>query len=324
MTEPSVDTDRPSPAPYVHPAGICESETVGCGTRVWAFAHVLPGAVIGEDCNVCDHVFIENDVRIGDRTTVKCGVQLWDGVRLGSDVFIGPNASFTNDPLPRSKRYLSEPSRTVIEDGASIGANATILPGLRICKNAIVGAGAVVTSDVPPHALVSGNPARITGYIDPSTGRRLVTDRIEAQSGPGVIDIGVGGAKFHLLPVFEDIRGTLSVSNVPDDVPFTPARCFIVYGVPSQDVRGEHAHRTCAQFLTCSHGACSVVVDDGTRRKELVLDSPERALFVPPLIWLVQYKFTPDAALVVLASEPYRPDEYIRDYDKFRDVVAAL
>jgi UDP-2-acetamido-3-amino-2,3-dideoxy-glucuronate N-acetyltransferase len=329
MTEPSVEGHRLSPGVYVHPAAICESVTVGRGTRVWAFAHILPGAVIGEDCNVCDHVFIENDVRIGDRTTVKCGVQLWDGVVLGADVFIGPNASFTNDPFPRSKRHLSEPVPTVVEDGASIGANATILPGLQICKNAIVGAGAVVTSNVPPHALVSGNPAKITGYVDPSTGRRLVTDRFDvqpgpdAQSGPQVIDIGVGGAKFLLLPVFEDIRGTLSVSNVPEDVPFSPARCFIVYGVPSKDVRGEHAHRTCAQFLFCSHGACSVVVDDGIHRKELVLDAPEKALFVPPLVWLVQYKFTPDASLVVLASDPYRPDEYIRDYDEFRELVTA-
>jgi UDP-2-acetamido-3-amino-2,3-dideoxy-glucuronate N-acetyltransferase len=329
MTEPGVDTKSQTPAPYVHPAGICESGTVGCGTTIWAFAHVLPGAVIGEDCNICDHVFVENDVRIGDRTTVKCGVQLWDGVLVGSDVFIGPNATFTNDPIPRSKRHLSQPVRTLIEDGASIGANATILPGLRIHKNAIVGAGAVVTSDVPPNALVSGNPARITGYIDPSTGRRLVTDRLgtpsgpEAESGHRAIDVGVGGATFHLLPVFEDLRGTLSVSNVPKDVPFSPARCFIVYGVPSKDVRGEHAHRTCTQFLVCSHGACSVVVDDGTRSKELLLDSPERALLVPPLVWVVQYKFTPDASLVVLASEPYRSDEYIRDYDEFREIVAA-
>jgi UDP-2-acetamido-3-amino-2,3-dideoxy-glucuronate N-acetyltransferase len=329
MSEASVRRDHLSTGHYVHPAGICESARVGRGTRVWAFAHILPGADIGQDCNICDHVFIENDVRIGDRTTVKCGVQLWDGVLIGSDVFIGPNASFTNDPIPRSKRHLSEPVRTVIENGASIGANATVLPGLRISKNAIVGAGAVVTSDVPPNALVSGNPARITGYIDPSTGRRLVPDRLaapsglEAESGPRTIDVGVGGAKFHVLPVFEDLRGALSVSNVPEDVPFSPARCFIVHGVPSKDVRGEHAHRTCTQFLVCAHGACSVVVDDGISSKEMRLDSPERALLVPPLVWFVQYKFTSDAALVVLASEPYRSDEYIRDYDEFRGIVDA-
>ncbi len=107
---------------FVHPQGLCESREVGEGTRVWAFAHILPGARIGRDCNICDHVFIENDVVLGDRVTVKCGVQLWDGLRVADDVFIGPNATFTNDPFPRSKRHRA-PLATSIGPGASLGAN---------------------------------------------------------------------------------------------------------------------------------------------------------------------------------------------------------
>lgn len=150
---------------FVHPQGICETSDVGEGTRVWAFTHVLAGARLGSDCNVCDHVFIENDVVVGDRVTIKSGVQLWDGIRVGDDVFIGPNATFTNDPFPRSKAYAHEIPATRVADGASIGANATILPGLVIGPRAMVGAGSVVTRDVPACAIVTGNPARVVGVV---------------------------------------------------------------------------------------------------------------------------------------------------------------
>jgi UDP-3-O-[3-hydroxymyristoyl] glucosamine N-acyltransferase len=119
---------------FVHPQGICESSAIGVRTKIWAFAHVLPGAVIGEDCNVCDHVFIENDVVIGNRVTVKCGVQLWDGLRVEDDVFIGPNATFTNDPFPRSKQRPEQFEITYLRRGCSIGANATILLASRLVK----------------------------------------------------------------------------------------------------------------------------------------------------------------------------------------------
>src|SRR3954453_13228970 len=132
---------------FVHERGLCESTTVGDGTRVWAFAHVLPGARIGADCNICDHVFVENDVIVGDRVTIKSGVQLWDGVRLADDVFVGPNVTFTNDRFPRSKVYPESFPRTEVGRGASLGANCTILPGLRIGQGAMVGAGSVVTKD---------------------------------------------------------------------------------------------------------------------------------------------------------------------------------
>src|SRR6478609_8191206 len=133
----------------VHPLALCESVTIGENTRVWAFAHVLPGATIGKDCNICDHVFIENDVSVGDRVTIKCGVQLWDGIRLEDDVFVGPNVTFTNDRMPRSRQYLEKYPETFVKKGASIGANSTVLPGITIGQYAMVGAGSVVTRNVP-------------------------------------------------------------------------------------------------------------------------------------------------------------------------------
>jgi acetyltransferase-like isoleucine patch superfamily enzyme len=150
---------------YRHPHALVESDRIGDNTRIWAFVHVLPGAVIGRECNICDHVFIENDVIVGDRVTIKCGVQLWDGLRVADDVFIGPNATFTNDLFPRSKLEFTL-LETRIERGATIGANATILPGITIGEKAMVGAGAVVTKDVPPHTLVAGNPARFVRTLE--------------------------------------------------------------------------------------------------------------------------------------------------------------
>lgn len=134
---------------FKHSHALVESENIGENTRIWAFAHVLPGARIGVECNICDNVFIENDVIIGDRVTIKCGVQIWDGIRLENDVMVGPNATFTNDLFPRSKQPF-QLRTTVVGRGASIGANATVLCGITIGAGAMIGAGSVVTKDVPP------------------------------------------------------------------------------------------------------------------------------------------------------------------------------
>lgn len=150
---------------HIHELADVQTSDIGAGTRIWQFCVVLAGAKLGKNCNVCAHVFIENDVVVGDNVTIKCGVQLWDGLRVGDDVFIGPNATFTNDRFPRSRVYPESFPQTRIMDGASIGANATILPGITIGQGAMVAAGAVVTRDVPPHALVAGNPARVMRYL---------------------------------------------------------------------------------------------------------------------------------------------------------------
>jgi UDP-2-acetamido-3-amino-2,3-dideoxy-glucuronate N-acetyltransferase len=149
----------------IHPTADVQSSHIGADTVIWQFAIVLPNAVIGTNCNINCHVFIENDVWIGNNVTIKPGVQLWDGIRIEDDVFIGPNATFTNDLLPRSKHYPGQFLRTHLKKGVSVGANSTILGGITIGEFAMIGAGAVVTKDVPSHALIVGNPGRITGYV---------------------------------------------------------------------------------------------------------------------------------------------------------------
>lgn len=301
---------------FRHPQALVESERIGRGTRVWAFAHVLPGAVVGEDCNICDHTFVENDVVIGDRVTIKCGVQLWDGIRLEDDVFVGPNATFTNDPFPRSRQHLPAFPLTIVHRGASIGANATILPGLTIGQGAMVGAGAVVTRSVPANAVVAGNPARIVRYAE-SVGPERPAAPVASAPATGLIPLRVRGVTLERRPVIRDLRGNLTAREVGQGLPFQPRRYFIVHDVPTKEVRGEHAHRRLHQVLVCISGSVAVVIDDGVDRQETVLDSPELALHVPPMIWCVQYKYTVDAALLVLASDPYDPDDYIRDYEQF-------
>jgi acetyltransferase-like isoleucine patch superfamily enzyme/dTDP-4-dehydrorhamnose 3,5-epimerase-like enzyme len=306
---------------FVHPQALCEATEVGDGTRVWAFAHILPGARLGIDCNVCDSVFIENDVVVGDRVTIKCGVQLWDGVTLEDDVFVGPNATFTNDPFPRSKQYPHDFAQTVVRRGASIGANSTILPGLTIGQGALVGAGSVVTRDVPDRAIVVGNPARVTGYTD----TRVVTSRIldVEPSDEGELRSGVAGVQLVALDRAVDMRGALVAGETSKHIPFVPERFFVVHEVPTQEVRGAHAHRRCEQFLVCLRGSVNAIVDDGTARAEYLLDGPDTGLYMPAMTWGTQYRYSDDAVLLVIASHAYDPKDYIRDYDEFLQAAVA-
>lgn len=314
-------------APFIHPQALCESLDVGVGTRVWAFAHILPKARIGRDCNICDHVFIENDVVVGDGVTVKCGVQLWDGLRVGNGVFIGPNVTFTNDRFPRSRQYPEAFLQTVLEDEASIGANATILPGIRIGRGAMVGAGAVVTRNVPANATVVGNPAKIVGYQDnakPAASQKGARTESGARLGSAIgarLELGVGSCFLERLPHFTDMRGSLTPLELQKGLPFAPARVFLVYGVASHHVRGEHAHHRCEQFLIPAHGGVSVVVDDGHRRREVRLENQTMGLYLAPMVWGVQYKFDPASVLMVAASHPYEAEDYIRDYSEFRRLI---
>lgn len=300
---------------FVHPNGICETTTVGEGTKVWAFAHVLPKAKIGANCNICDHVFIENDVVIGSNVTIKCGVQIWDGITIEDNVFIGPNVTFTNDIFPRSKVYPDKFLRTTIKENASIGANSTILPGITINKNAMIGAGSVVTKDVPPYAIVVGNPARIIGYCNDTATNKESThsnaEKIKHIKGVKIIK--------HLL--VKDLRGDLTVGEFEKQIPFPVKRYFMVYNVPGKEVRGEHAHKKCHQYLICVKGSISVAVDDGQNRDEYLLDSPTTGLYLPPMIWGEQYNYSDDAVLLVFASDFYDAEDYVRDYSDYKKLM---
>ena len=307
--------------PFIHALADVQSAVIGTGTRIWQFVIVLAGARIGADCNICSHCLIENDVVIGDRVTVKSGVQLWDGLRVGDDVFIGPNASFANDRFPRSKKTPEKFLQTVLGAGASIGAGATILPGLTIGSNAMVAAGAVVTRSVPPNAIVVGNPAKIVGYVDAERNKVSAGESLAAEVGAHPTQ--VPGVSLHRMPRVADIRGSLTVGEFDRSVPFPVKRYFMVFDVPSVETRGEHAHRECHQFLICVRGSCAVVADDGAQRQEFLLDRPDVGIHLPPKVWGIQYKYSADAVLLVFASHHYDSADYIRNYAEFRQLVGA-
>ena len=302
----------------IHEKAICETKTIGPNTRVWAFAHILPNANIGDECNICDGVFIENDVVIGDRVTIKCGVQIWDGIEIEDDVFIGPNATFTNDKFPRSKIYPEQFAKILVKSGASLGANCTILPGITIGTDAMIGAGAVVTKDVPAGAIVVGNPAHIIGYTNVEMVKEVkAVSSSDSNGKPEKIELNVGDCFIQNMPKYSDIRGDIVVGEANKQIPFIPKRWFMVHNVPSKEVRGEHAHIECSQFLVCVSGSVSCVVDDGKNKAQVLLDTPSKGLLISPKVWGIQYKYSKDAVLCVFASHEYDSDDYIRNYDEF-------
>jgi acetyltransferase-like isoleucine patch superfamily enzyme/dTDP-4-dehydrorhamnose 3,5-epimerase-like enzyme len=305
----------------IHPLADVQTDNVGNGTRIWQFVVILPGAQIGQCCNICANVLIEGDVVLGDRVTVKSGVQLWDGLRVADDVFIGPNATFTNDLYPRSRQRPNKFLTTTLHQGSSVGAGAVILPGVEIGTRAIVGAGSVVTRSVPPNAIVVGNPARIVGYVDTKNDKS--TEAASTSFVNGVLPTRVKGVTVHHMPQVADIRGSLTVGEFDRNVPFHAKRYFMVFGVPSMETRGEHAHKLCHQFLICVGGSCSVVADDGSNREEFTLTGPHMGIHLPPMVWGIQYKYSKDAVLLVFASDYYDSDDYIRDYAEFLKAVAS-
>ncbi len=305
----------------IHPISDVQTKFIGDDTRVWQYCVILAGAKIGKDCNICSHVLIENDVVVGDRVTIKSGVQLWDGVSIEDDAFIGPNVTFTNDKFPRSKIYLESLSRTLIKKNASVGANATILPGIVIGAESMVGAGSVVTRDVPPRAIVAGNPARIVGYSDTKLDVTTLSTHQNSDEGGETVQSIVTGVTVNNLKYVSDLRGEINVTNVRKDIPFAVERMFWVYNVPSHHIRGEHVHRVLEEYVVCVRGSVNVVVDDGENREEFFLNSPSKGLYLPPKVWRTLYKYTGDAILLVFASHEYNPDDYIRSYEDFKLMV---
>jgi len=202
------------------------------------------------------------------------------------------------------------------------GAHATLYPGITIGERALIRPGAVVTRSVPPLAIVEGHPAIITGYRS-----------TPVESGPAaspaappqerVTRSSVSGVALYHFPFITDLRGNLTtVGEFEREAPFVPRRYFIVFDVPSVETRGEHAHQVCHQFLICVKGACHVVADDGAHREEFILDRPNKGLYLPPMVWGIQYQYTADAVLLVFASHPYDPSDYIRDYNEFLALAA--
>ncbi len=235
------------------------------------------------------------------------GAYVAPGVTIACGAVVGANAVLLGSDGDKSPAHIGR--------DAIIGANATILSGVAVGTGAQVAPGAVVTRSVPPLAIVEGNPAQITGYVDTHP-QHPVFEKITAKA-PCVLPTRVPGVTYHVLTLAADLRGSLSAGEIDRDVPFAVKRYFLVFDVPTSETRGEHAHIQCKQFLVAVRGRVRVVVDDGQVRQEFALDQPDRGLYIPPMVWGIQYCYTPDAMLLVLASEHYDANDYIRQYDQF-------
>lgn len=270
-------------------------------------------ATIGEGCSIAAGATLGPGVRVGDAVRIGEGAIIVNTV-IGNGCEIGPGAILQGSPDAALR----------LESQVAVMAGSIVSTPIVIASGASVQAGAVVTRDVPPHAIVTGNPAQIVGYRTlPPTSDERVGRREAAPIEPALIQTRVRGVTMHRFPKILDLRGNLTVGEFGRTAPFEPKRYFIVFGVPNAEVRGEHAHRECQQFLICTHGQCSVLADDGQNREEFLLDDPSLGLYLPPLTWGVQYKYSSDAVLLVFASHYYDSAEYIRSYQEFRTLTSG-
>jgi hypothetical protein len=246
---------------------------------------------------------------------------------LIADDCIVPNNVLIEDGVVIGRRAVLTGDGIILRANARLDAACVIGEDVTIGQGAWVRAGAVVLRSVPPNAIVEGNPAQVVGYINGTHANGLPDPRhIDIHSlghlpRPSRVPLGVGGAALFLMRRITDARGSLTVGEVPTEVPFSPARYFTVFDVPSIELRGEHAHKKCQQFLICLHGSCRVLLDNGTERCEVTLDRPDMGVFMPAMIWGTQYRYSPDAVLLVFASHTYEADDYLRTYDAFLHAV---
>ncbi|MEG3789796.1 WxcM-like domain-containing protein [Lysobacter sp. CCNWLW3] len=256
-----------------------------------------------------------DEVRMSAQAQVAADAVLAPGIVLNGACDIGARCVLAAGVVVDS----GGSGKVVVESDVRIQAGAILYGPLTVARGALVQAGSVVTRDVPPHAIVAGNPAQIVGYTSSSTQPVALA---RTPGAVGQVDTSVAGVTLHRLPKVLDLRGNLTVGEFGRSVPFDVKRYFMVFGVPNAEVRGEHAHRICHQFLICAKGSLSVVADDGRTREEFHLDDPSVGLHFPPLIWGIQYKYSADAVLLVFASELYDSNEYIRDYGEFVRLAA--
>jgi acetyltransferase-like isoleucine patch superfamily enzyme len=278
-------------------------------SNVSAEVQVDPTAWIGPNCHLSGRITIGPEARLVGGVTLIGELEVGRGACIEPGVCVGAmHPGSDHQPAVR------------IGHGAHIGAGAILAAGISVGHGAWVGPGTVVSRHVPPHAVVSGNPATITGYVNDHAGGHLpsvVAARQATDSHPVVVACQVPGVALHHFKHVRDLRGDLTVGEFERTVPFSPKRYFVVFDVPSSETRGEHAHKQCHQFLVCVGGTVSIVVDDGYQREEILLDRPSLGLFIPAGIWGIQYKYSPNGTLLVFASEFYDPADYIRDYDEF-------
>lgn len=270
-----------------------------------------PGSEIHATAAIDVHASLGAGVRIGAFVHVPATVTVGDRAIIEDSVCFAAAPDDYDEPL------------TVLREGCRIGAGAVLAAGVTIGAGAVVRPGSVVTMSVPSHAVVDGNPAKVVNYLTTATSSPATDTSQLASAGSAAIE-QVSGVKVLQLKSVEDMRGTLTVGEFGAGLPFIPQRVFYVYDAPSSRLRGEHAHYECEQLLVCVKGSLHVLADDGRQRGEVVLDNPAKALYLPPMVWGVQYRPSADALLLVLASHPYDPDDYIRDYDDYLRALAEV
>jgi carbonic anhydrase/acetyltransferase-like protein (isoleucine patch superfamily) len=276
---------------------------------------VHEGAIVADSAILGDFVVIYPGAEVGEHCRVLGFTQLWAGVRMDAGAELGPGVTLEAPDVASALQTVD----IVIGAQARVGAGALLCRGVRVGQGAVVAAGAVVAQDVPPYAVVSGAPARITDYVQKANETPVMAwhQRANFPEQPSVVPLGVSGVTLHRFKFLQDPRGDLSVGEFAKEIPFLPKRYFLVMNVPSDKTRGEHAHRECHQFLVCVKGSCAVVVDDSEQRCEVLLDSPDVGVYLPPMTWGIQYKYSSDAVLLVFASDYYLAGDYIRDYEEF-------
>ena len=254
---------------------------------------------------------------VSDASAIDPTATIADGSRIDAFATIGAGCIVADHVHIGSGARLLDGAR--VDHAAEIGPNAVVSPGVRIERHAVVEPGSVVADAVPANAIVRGNPARIVGYVG---GEQQTPVPQELRQITARETSRVRGVQTRPLTLTEDLRGSLMATEF-GELPFAPARLFTVFAVRGEHIRGSHAHRECHQFMVCAAGTLSCVVDDGDAREEILLDGPGIGLYLPPMIWGTQYKYSADAVLLVLASHPYDAADYIRDYDEFLGLVGA-
>ena len=263
---------------------------------------------------------------------ISSGVLIPSGAEIGNGVRIGPQSILTQFVTLESNVIINAgvvfedggPDRTFVRRSTRIGAGSTIAQGITIGRGAEACLGSVVLESVPPNAIVKGNPAQIIGYTtglnNPAASCIVSPSSFTSSNVASIIPLEVSGAALYLTKKVTDLRGALTVGEFAADLPFIPRRYFIVFDVPSLELRGEHAHRECHEFLICVRGSCRVLLDDGYHRQEILLDRPNAAVHMPPMIWGTQHGHSADAALLVFCSHEYDASDYVRVYDEFLDL----
>lgn len=293
----------------IHPAAIVESAAVPPGSSVGAYSRVGPAVEFGGPCAIGEHVILTG------RIALSAGVEIGDQAYLQGPITVETGVRIA----PRCCIDAAGMEAIVLSEGAAVGANATIWPGVTVGKRARVEAGSVVTKNVPAMAVVAGNPAQIVRY----SGAPVAPPQAETAATADVTATPIRGVTLHRLPLHEDLRGNLTFGETQRHIPFAVRRYFLTFSVSSEQVRGEHAHRTLHQFLTCVHGRVHIAADDGSNQADFLLDRPNLGIHIPPMTWSVQYRFSSDAVLLGLCSNEYDPADYIRDYAEFLALVRA-